>query len=324
MTTPPTDRIDALYADYFEDDDEGGRKAGTENSQHTEPTTTPAVGEERVIHRRASRFRLTEDDLRIFDFLETARYAPYAQFASLLACTENAARNRANRLVKFGYLERRREPRFPTLYFLSARGRDEVGSDHGLVNRDFGAGLIAHTLRVNELLIKVLNTPNAPMLISERELQHAVFVESYLRDGDSNQQHAWTSMRFEKQRAVRNFREGKSGPREFEPDSEWMWAIFEGVEQDYHFPDLVIATSRRGDGAPTAQAVEVELSRKKPREVMRVLRCYKREFETGGVYGKVVWFAGSPAVARLILRCAQAPTVDFPKDRLEVRVIGQN
>lgn len=307
-------------------DDESAATPKDGSTRSTSSNNGLAVRPTRPPLQRASRFRLMPEDYALMEFLESARYATYPQLAKVIGSSEKSAENRANRLFKFGYLERRKVTRFPSLYFLSSEGQGVVGSDHGLVNTDFGSQLVNHTLRVNDLAAGLLSHEKKPSLVFERELQHAAFSENYIRrKSQSGEMQAWQDMRHEKNRAVAAFLDGRSNtPPESHPDGEWLWAIYEGIEQHYHFPDLVITTPRRRDRKPTAQAVEVELSRKKPKEVMRVLRAYKREFQEGGVYDRVIWWAGSEAVERLILRCAKAPTVMFPMDRIVVGVIGRD
>lgn len=55
------------------------------------------------VRRGRSTFRITEADEAVMDFLERCRYAPYSQLAILLGVSPGSAKNRANRLVKYGY-----------------------------------------------------------------------------------------------------------------------------------------------------------------------------------------------------------------------------
>lgn len=161
-------------------------------------------------------------------------------------------------------------------------------------------------------------------MVTERELQHYTFAEKHFVSGSIKSPDGWDRLRERKRRLIgAHLHNPTDTPPEAEPGQEWLWTVFETVKGHYHFPDFVVVGGRDENGRPTAQAVEVELSRKKPSEVQKVLSAYKREFANGGVYGSLVWLVRDEAVKRLVERCAAAPHVEFPSDRRAIKVVGR-
>jgi hypothetical protein len=75
----------------------------------------------------------------------------------------------------------------------------------------------------------------------------------------------------------------------------------------WHIPDLVISGARRPDGVASSIAVEIELSKKMPADIDRILGAYRAALPgagRGGVFGKVVYYTPDERLARWLRRRA--------------------
>lgn len=298
------------------------------------PKSAAESGEERAAERskhlvRASRYRPTEGDRKIFEFLGAGRYATSKHFALLNGWTERRAKTRAEFLFDHGYLEKRRIVGASSLYYLSTLGVAQLEVESRLVEKDFGAQLIEHTLQVNRIMAAMLsgaaweNNPDRPLkpvpmdlILSEPALQSAMRQEHFLvSQSVPEDARGYHMLRDAKVNRLRRFTAngGHSAP-ESEWGNEWMFALYGGAGRDYHLPDLVFRAPRASDGTPRATAIEVELSVKKKNDYFKIFDAYKREFQRDGVYGRVLWICKTPRIETVLRSVSES--VGIPPQRI--------
>jgi len=327
-TEPSEDFLDQL-AEIGEPDEEDDYVAPSPVQTKTLRTkrALPERGEDRLREHtrgltRGSRIRLSDTDKAILSFLDRVRYARKTDLWHLVDGTARpnpdtapslrAVEERANRLYRYGFLERRAAYGQPNLYYLSKVGKQEIGGQNKVAEKDFSNTQVPHTLAVNRLLARLLAgkttelaqlglkgklAPNS--FISEPDLLRIIEQEHYRLAGTIHETSGYATMRRNKLGLLNAYAEGKTTVPPERSGNDWIFGVFPSDAKLYHYPDAVVKQKRAdGDETGACLAIEVELNGKTQVRYEKILKDYMNEFSGRSVYRQVIWLVANESIKK--------------------------
>lgn len=295
------------------------------------------VEEEEVNERRvramsaASKrgIRITPRDIVIIRFLARYRYAAHHQVARYIGTSEKATSIRLHKLAEGKIVHKVEITHGRNVWTPTADGIAIADVDMPFIRpQDIALSTMAHELGLVNLGIELeLGGDN---VLQEDGWPH---LNRYDEDSDeplpgervlTTREIKQASMRFRKgtnrYEIMAEYKarmdawdpsEGYPSP-ELLPGNEGMFVMYSDEYGD-HLPDMVVMRDREADGSPRSVAIELELSRKPEKDLIRILQNFKESL----LFDKLYYFCHKKSVATALMRVNKRE-VGIPDENFKV------
>ncbi|SHG13367.1 hypothetical protein SAMN05443575_1464 [Jatrophihabitans endophyticus] len=305
-------------------------------------------GQHRPGLKRAPRFRLTDEDSWVIEFLAAARYGTASTVSFFLGKERRTVERRLSKLTERGYLFKRSGSSAGALFSPTEFGLEEVDIPARMEQEDFSLRAVSHTLAAANVLAlllsgtarpswaKLLTLPDFPVhehFLTEKELRRQVNLrQASINTRRDSKAPPWRwdtgELYHERDKRLTKWAAGQEahGAKQ-EVEQPWTFLILRHQdlgEYGYHLPDLMLTYPRFSTTHEArAVAVEVELHAVNEDKLHNAMRAYAEEFGKGAAssYGSVVWLCRNEKVAKAV---AAAVTAVMPRDlwaRVKVQVL---
>lgn len=295
------------------------------------------VEEEEVNERRARAMsaaskrgvRITPRDIVIIRFLARYRYAAHHQVARYIGTSEKATSIRLHKLAEGKIVHKVEITHGRNVWTPTADGIAIADVDMPSIRpQDIALSTMAHELGLVNLGIElelggdnVLQEEGWPHLNRfDEDSDEPLPGERVLTTREIKQ----ASMRFRKgtnrYEIMAEYKarmdawdpsEGYPSP-ELLPGNEGMFVMYSDEYGD-HLPDMVVMRDREADGSPRSIAIELELSRKPERDLIRILQNFKESL----LFDKLYYFCHKKSVATALMRVNKRE-VGIPDENFKV------